>query len=74
MSDASSKAKLKDTLRTMHEQWSGVKLQWRDAASDAIERDAIESADDPVRIAILALEQIGDAIARARHDCGAHEC
>lgn len=74
MSDASSKAKLKESLRTMHEQWNGLKSEWRDSACEALQRDAVDSADDAVRMAILALEQIADAIARARHDCGANEC
>ncbi len=73
MSDASSKAKIKETLRTMHEQWNGLKSEWRDSACEAMQREAVESADDAVRMAILALEQIGEAIARARQECGANE-
>ncbi len=57
----------------MHEQWNGLKSEWRDSACEAMQREAVESADDAVRMAILALEQIGEAIARARQECGANE-
>ncbi len=70
MSDTSSKAKIKDTLRVMHEQWAHVRQDWRDQACEAIAREAVEGADDPVRIALLALDELGEAIARARRECG----
>lgn len=69
MSDASSKAKIKDAVRTLHEQWAQIRAEWRDGASDAVTRDAVDPADDAARIAILALDQLGEAISRARHDC-----
>ncbi len=71
MSDATSKAKLKDTLRVLHEQWASLRHEWRDAASDAIEREAVEPADNAVRMAVLALDQLAESIARARRDCDA---
>ncbi len=70
MSDASTKAKIKDTVRVMHEQWRGIREEWRDDACAAITRDAVDSADDASRIAILALDELGEAIARARRECG----
>ena len=70
MSDASTKAKIKDTLRVLREQWRGIEAEWRDQACAAITRDAVESADDAARIAILALDELGEAIHRAKRECG----
>jgi hypothetical protein len=70
MADASSKAKIKDTLSVMHAQWSQIRQEWRDSACEAITREAVEGADDPVRVALLALDELGEAIARARRECG----
>lgn len=69
MSDASTKAKIKDAIRTLHEQWAQVRKVWNDGASDAIAREAVDPADDAARIAMLALDQLGEAIARARREC-----
>lgn len=73
MSDGTNKAKIKDTLRVLHEQWATLRHEWRDSASDSIDREAVQPADDAVRIAILAIEQLADAISRARRDCDAGE-
>ncbi|MSR28023.1 MAG: hypothetical protein EXS03_00400 [Phycisphaerales bacterium] len=71
MGDASSKAKIKDTLRVLHVQWSQIQQEWRDQACEGITREAVDPADDAARIALLALDELGEAIARARRECGA---
>ncbi|MSQ90117.1 MAG: hypothetical protein EXS01_01810 [Phycisphaerales bacterium] len=71
MSDATHKAKLKDTVRVLREQWRTLRQDWNDPASAAMERDAVDPADDAVRIAILALDQLAEAVSRARRDCDA---
>ncbi len=71
MSDGTNKSKIKDTLRVLNEQWAALRPEWRDAASDSIDREAVQPASDAVRVAILAIEQLAEAIARARRDCDA---
>ncbi|MSR43757.1 MAG: hypothetical protein EXS15_00130 [Phycisphaerales bacterium] len=71
MSNATHKAKLKDTIRVLREQWLALRAEWRDAASASIEREAIQPSEDAVRIATLALDQLSDAMERARRDCDA---
>ncbi|MDA0215403.1 MAG: hypothetical protein O2875_08570 [Planctomycetota bacterium] len=69
MSEGTNKAKLKDTLRTLNEQWASLHAQWRDSASETINREAVQPANDAVRVAILALEQLSETISKARRDC-----
>ena len=71
MSEGTNKAKLKDTLRTLNEQWASLRNQWRDSASESLDRDAVQPATDAVRVAILAIEQLAEAISKARRDCDA---
>ncbi len=71
MSEGTNKAKLKDTLRTLNEQWASLRNQWRDSASESLDRDAVQPASDAVRVAILAVEQLAEAISKARRDCDA---
>lgn len=71
MIEGTNKIKLKDTLRTLNEQWASLHSQWRDSASDSLDREAVQPATDAVRVAILAIEQLTDAISKARRDCDA---
>ena len=71
MSEGTNKTKLKDTLRTLNEQWASLHSQWRDSASDSLDREAIQPANDAVRLAILAVEQLSEAISKAKRDCDA---
>ena len=71
MSEGTNKAKLKDTLRTLNEQWKSLRGEWRDSASDSIDLEAVQPAHDAVRVAILAIEQLAEAISKARRDCDA---
>ncbi|GDY05897.1 hypothetical protein LBMAG51_06840 [Phycisphaerae bacterium] len=71
MSEGTNKAKLKDTLRTLNEQWASLQNQWKDSASASLDRDAVQPATDAVRVAILAIEQLAEAISKARRDCDA---
>ena len=71
MSEGTNKIKLKDTLRTLNDQWASLRSQWRDSASDSLDREAVQPATDAVRVAILAIEQLTDAISKARRDCDA---
>ena len=71
MSEGTNKIKLKDTLRTLNEQWASLRNQWRDSASESLDRDAVQPASDAVRVAILAVEQLAEAISKARRDCDA---
>jgi len=71
MSEGTNKIKLKDILRTLNEQWASLHSQWRDSASDSLDREAVQPATDAVRVAILAIEQLTDAISKARRDCDA---
>ena len=71
MSEGTNKIKLKDPLRTLNEQWASLHSQWRDSASDSLDREAVQPATDAVRVAILAIEQLTDAISKARRDCDA---
>ncbi len=73
MSDATNLAKLKDTLRTMRTNWQALRQEWRDPASDTINREVFEPAEDAVRTAILALEQLSQAIDHAKRDCDGGE-
>ncbi len=69
MSDSSHKAKLKDAVRTLQAQWSVIRTQWNDAQSDRVQHEVVECAEESVRLAILALDQLGESIARARSEC-----
>ena len=71
MSEGTNKTKLKDTLRTLNEQWASLHSQWRDSASDSLDREAVQPANDAVRLAILAVEQLSEAISKAKRDCDA---
>ncbi len=71
MSVTTNKAKIKDTLRVLHEQWASLRHGWKDSAATSIESDAVAPADDAVRIAILAIDQLSESIERARRDCDA---
>ena len=71
MSEGTNKAKLKDTLRTLNEQWASLHSQWKDSASESLDREAIQPANDAVRLAILAVEQLSEAISKAKRDCDA---
>ena len=71
MSEGTNKTKLKDTLRTLNEQGASLRNQWRDSASESLDRDAVQPASDAVRVAILAVEQLAEAISKARRDCDA---
>jgi len=69
MSDSSHKAKLKDAVRTLQAQWDVIRSQWSDAQSDRVQHEVVERADESVRLAVLALDQLGEAISRARREC-----
>jgi len=69
MSDSSHKAKLKDAVRTLQAQWGVIRSQWSDAQSDRVQHEVVERADESVRLAVLALDQLGEAISRARREC-----
>ena len=69
MSDSSHKAKLKDAVRTLQAQWSVIRSQWNDAQSDRVQHEVVARAEESARLAVLALDQLGEAMARARSDC-----
>jgi len=69
VTDSSHKAKLMDTVRTLRAQWSVIRSHWNDAQSDRVQHEVVDRAEESVRLAVLALDQLGEAIARARSDC-----
>jgi len=69
MSDSSHKAKLKDAARTLHAQWSVIRSQWNDAQSDRVQREVVERAEQAVHLALKALDQLGEVMARVRKEC-----
>ncbi len=71
MSEGTNKAKLKDTLRTLNEQWASLQNQWKDSASDSLDRDAVQPATNAVRVATIAIDQLAEVILKARRDCDA---
>ena len=71
MSEGTNKIKLKDTLRTLNDQWASLRGEWADSASNSLDREAVQPATDAVRVAILAIEQLTDSISKARRDCDA---
>jgi hypothetical protein len=69
MSDSSHKAKLKDAVRTLHAQWGVIRSQWNDQQGDRVQHEVIDRAEEAVRLAVMALDQLGEAVARARSEC-----
>ncbi|MDA1007807.1 MAG: hypothetical protein O2800_02215 [Planctomycetota bacterium] len=69
MSVVGSKAKMQLAIKDLESKWARLREDWDDSARRGIEERYIAPLEDRCRQAILALEKVAEAQARARREC-----
>jgi len=57
-------------MKDLKIRWERARLRWDDPVSKDIEATVIEPLEPKVRAAVAAMEKLGEAMARARQECG----
>ncbi len=69
MSLAVGRAKLVGALKELMVKWDRTKETWDDPMSRAMEDRVLNPLEPKIRSAAIAMEKMGESLARARRDC-----
>jgi hypothetical protein len=66
---ASAKGQLTKATKKLLHKWDDAEANWNDSVSSAMEHKHIEPLKSSVRAAIVAMDTMGEVLARAEQDC-----
>ena len=73
MSVIDGRVRLVEAAKRIKLDWQQVKDAWRDSNCRHFEEDFISPLEKEIRQTAQAMEQMGNALARVRQDCGTRE-
>ena len=73
MSVIDGRIRLVEAAKLIKLDWQQVKEAWRDDNCRHFDEGFISPLEKEIRQTAQAMEQMGNALARARHDCGNRE-
>jgi len=70
MSVRASRTKLLGMMKDLQVKWEKTKSDWNDPMSREVEKTCMEPLERRIRAAVLAMEQMGEILEKARREAG----